>query len=225
MIYLSRVYLLTTINNHSLRLHNRTISAKLYSASLSIVQLVFVRLAITWSDRSISESILLSFFGLRWHLVALANFGSIASKALCLFDLRENISIDVNQTTSIVQNIGKFVLLSIAVLNSILVIAYKVKNEGGSGAPAIYTRLLDWELIQSLDQVQLGRLIFNYWGAGLFVLVGLFYVVKKASLMNIGQVDSLSGKAFDTNLMKVVCSFCPNSKGKNLDYSYNCCYT
>ncbi len=175
-----------------LRISNQTFKEKCRVVSLSICQLFLVRLAIAWSNKDISSTILSTLPGLVWYLMGLAFLGTITAKLQRLSKLNEKSEIDVNQTTTIVQTVIKLILLLITVLNCIFVLVYKIKAEGATNVPTIFNCFLNWELVQSLDQVQLGRLVFNYWGAGLFVLGGFFYVTKRVTLMDIGQF-SLGG--------------------------------
>lgn len=100
--------------------------------------------------------------------------------------------IDVNSTAKIIQNLVRAAMLVIVVLVSLLVFVYKLKTAAADtidGVPEVYASLLDWELVQPLDQVALGKLIYNYGGAGLFVLGGLFHVTKRAHLLELVQDD------------------------------------
>jgi ethanolaminephosphotransferase len=183
--------LVTPKNNNSLRLPNQTFREKWYPINLCIAQLILVRIAIAWNH---GEATILSYYaGTRWHLMALTLLGSLVTGVQNAYRLEQTHVIDVNSTAKIIQNIVKLALVLITVLNSVLVIVYKIRSENATDVPGIYQGLLEWELVQPLDQVQLGRLIFNYGGAGLFVLAGLFYVTKRASLMIMGDA-SLPGK-------------------------------
>lgn len=148
-----------------------------------------MRIAIAWSDKDVSSAILSYLPGFKWNLMGLALLGSVAMKFHRLSKLNRKSEVDVNQMATIFQTVVKGILFLIAVLNCILVIVYKIKSEGATNMPEVFNYFLSWELVQPLDQVQLGRLIFNYWTAGLFVLGGLFYTTKRASLMDIGQVN------------------------------------
>lgn len=172
-----------------LRVPNQTLKERCYLVSLSVFQLFLVRIAIAWSDKDVSSAIWSYLPGFKWNLMGLALLGTVAMKFHRLSKLNGKSEIDVNQMATIFQTVVKGILFLISVLNCILVIVYKIKAEGATNVPEVFNYFLSWELVQSLDQVQLGRLIFNYWTAGLFVLGGLFYTTKRASLMDIGQVN------------------------------------
>lgn len=166
--------------------------------------MVLTRIAIAWSHGEVVSWILSYNAEAKWHLMTLALLGALVAGLHNIFyKLELKHVIDVNQTAKIIQTIVKFALGLIMLLNSVLVLVYKMKAEGGTSCscdggddatgasvPGMYRGLLDWDLVQPLDQVQLGRLIFNYGGAGLFVLAGLFYVMKRASLMILGEANS-----------------------------------
>lgn len=148
-----------------------------------------VRIAIGWRDKHFLEAVSPYIFGLKWHLMSLTFLGTLITNFRSLSKLKEENVIDVSQTANIVKSITKLLLLLICALNCVFILVYKIKSEGATDIPDLYRNFIDWELIQSLDQVQLGRLIFNYWGAGLFVLFGLFFITKRATLMDIGVVN------------------------------------
>ncbi|CAO3638657.1 unnamed protein product [Mucor hiemalis] len=174
---------------HSLRLQNQTNRERWYAAGLNIAQMFLVRIAIGWKSKYLLYTVSPYIFGLKWHLMALTFLGTLITNFRCLSNLKEENVIDVSQTANIVRSITKLLLLLISTLNCVFILVYKIKSEGATDIPGLYRQFLDWEVIQSLDQVQLGRLIFNYWGAGLFVLFGLFYITKRATLMDIGVVN------------------------------------
>lgn len=148
-----------------------------------------VRIAIGWKDKHLLETVSPYIFGLKWHLMALTFLGTLIANFRSLSKLKEENVIDVSQTANIVKSITKLLLLLICTLNCVFILVYKIKSEGATDIPEVYRNFINWEVIQSLDQVQLGRLIFNYWGAGLFVLFGLFFITKRATLMDIGVVN------------------------------------
>lgn len=174
---------------HSLRLQNQTNRERWYAAGLNITQMFLVRIAIGWKDKHLLETVSPYIFGLKWHLMALTFLGTLIANFRSLSKLKEENVIDVSQTANIVKSITKLLLLLICTLNCVFILVYKIKSEGATDIPEVYRNFINWEVIQSLDQVQLGRLIFNYWGAGLFVLFGLFFITKRATLMDIGVVN------------------------------------
>lgn len=137
---------------------------------------------------------LLVHHNIKWHVLALSLIVVVINGIRSMQKLEEKHAIDVNQTAKIIQNIVKAALVLISILNSILVLVYKIQDEGTANAPEVYNCLLNWELIDILNQVQLGRLIYNYQGAAMFVLCGLFYVTKRASLMILGEELNISSK-------------------------------
>lgn len=168
----------------------QTIREKWYPTGLCIAQLILIRIVFSWSSIQVD---VLSCNDVKWHLMVLALATALVAGVRSMKSLEEKHAIDVNQTASIIQNIVKAALVLISVLNSILVLVYKIQTEGTANAPEVYNMLLNWELVRALDQVQLGKLIFNYQGAGIFVLYGLFYVTKRASLLTMGET-SVPGK-------------------------------
>lgn len=166
---------------------------KLYPTALCIGQLILVRMAIAWNDGVIR---LLSYTDMKWHLMALSLFVTCIAGVRSMFKLDQKHTIDVNQTAKIVQSVIKVTLGSIIALNSILVLVYKIRADNGSDVPEVYQSFLNWELVLPLDQIQLGKLIYNYEGAGLFVLCGLFYVLQRASHMTMGESSNI-GNTFD----------------------------
>jgi ethanolaminephosphotransferase len=64
-------------------------------------------------------------------------------------------------------------------LTSVLVVIYKVRSESSrESVPSLYQDLTTWELADRLNQVQLGRLIFNYGAASLFMLNVCIFIGK-----------------------------------------------
>ncbi|KAG2200064.1 hypothetical protein INT47_007709 [Mucor saturninus] len=175
---------------HVLRLPiMQTLGEKWYPVGLCMAQLVFVRIGFSWRH---IQAWMLSYPAAQWHLMALSLTVSVVGGFKAMKELKGRQMIDVNQTASIIQNIVKAALVLIHVLNSILVLVYKIQGESTTMAAQasevfFYKELLNWELVRDLDQVQLGKLIFNYQGAGIFVLCGLFYVTKRASLLTMGE--------------------------------------
>lgn len=168
----------------------------LYPIGLCFAQLLIVRTAIAWNHDNISDAIL-SYSGIQWHLMGFTLFATAIFGIKTLYELSiQSNMIDVNSTAKIIQNLVKSAMSIIIILNSILVFIYKIRSSSTTTAdpiddemPRMYASLLNWELVQPLDQVKLGKLIYNYGGAGLFVLGGLFYVTKRAHLMDLVQEE------------------------------------
>ncbi|KAL9549619.1 hypothetical protein MBANPS3_005118 [Mucor bainieri] len=177
----------------SFRIPVLTVGQTLYPIGLCFAQMLLVRTAIAWNHTRLSD-LILSYTGVQWHLLGLALFTTVMFGIKTLHKLSSRSSmIDVNSTAKIIQNLVRAAMLVIVVLVSLLVFVYKVKAAAAADTidevPGVYARLLDWELVQPLDQVALGKLIYNYGGAGLFVLGGLFYVTKRAHLLEFVQDD------------------------------------
>ncbi|GAA5795555.1 hypothetical protein HPULCUR_000915 [Helicostylum pulchrum] len=156
---------------HSLTLPTQTIREKWYPIALGMGQLILVRVTMSWTN---TMTLILSDSELKWHLMFLALLCTFLFSVRSMYNLDQKHAIDVNQTVKIVQTVIKVVLGSIIALNSILVLVYKMRAQN-TDLPNLYQSLLNWELVLPLNQVQLGKLIYNYEGAGLFVLGGLFY--------------------------------------------------
>ncbi|KAI8642444.1 alkaline-phosphatase-like protein [Parasitella parasitica] len=167
------------------------LSQALHPVGLCFAQMVLVRIAIAWNHGRLSDFIL-SYSGAQWHLMALVLFTTVVSGITTLYKLsHRSIAIDVNSTAAIIHNVIRAVMLVIIVLISVLVFIYKLRATPDSIDDVIpmYAGLQNWTLVQPLDQVKLGRLIYNYGGAGLFVLGGLFYITKRALLMDLAHEE------------------------------------
>ncbi|KAI9272413.1 alkaline-phosphatase-like protein [Helicostylum pulchrum] len=171
----------------SLTLPTQTIREKWYPIALGMGQLILVRVTMSWTN---TMTLILSDSELKWHLMFLALLCTFLFSVRSMYNLDQKHAIDVNQTVKIVQTVIKVVLGSIIALNSILVLVYKMRAQN-TDLPNLYQSLLNWELVLPLNQVQLGKLIYNYEGAGLFVLGGLFYVIKRATLMTMGESNNI----------------------------------
>lgn len=174
-------------NTNSLTLPTQTIREKLFPIALGMSQLILVRVTMGWTD---TMATILSDSELKWHLMFLALLCTFLFSVRSMYNLDQKHAIDVNQTVKIVQTVIKTVLGFIIALNSILVLVYKMRAQN-TDLLNLYQSLLNWELVLPLSQVQLGKLIYNYEGAGLFVLGGLFYVIKRATLMTMGESNNI----------------------------------
>lgn len=187
-----------TINEYSFRIPHQSIQKQIYPASLCFVQLILVRIAIAWNHGGLSEKVL-SYSGVQWHLMVLTLFTTVIASIKTMQKLIQKQSIDVNHTAKIIQTMIRSSLALITLLTSVLVLAYKMRAYSSTTVlvdhiPTMYADVLDWELVKSLNQVQLGRLIYNYGGAALFVLFGLIYVTKRAALMNLDSTNDEESK-------------------------------
>ncbi|ORE08676.1 alkaline phosphatase-like protein [Rhizopus microsporus var. microsporus] len=163
----------------------------IYSAILCFLQLVTVRLAVGW-NRGLS-SMLLHYIS-PWHLVALTLGTTVALAAKNVIELGKTQTEDVYQPANVILNISKVFYLSVISFCSVLVLVYKIRSDptaaGHDGntmksVPELYQGLLNMELVKPLDQVQLGRLIYNYGATALFVLCALRYITRKVKLINL----------------------------------------
>jgi ethanolaminephosphotransferase len=149
-----------------------------------------MRLSLAWDNSGLSN-VLLSCTGAKWHMLMFVLTTVLISGVYnTLYGLRIQTQqhIDVYQTATIIQRLIKGVLILIFTLCSLFVFIYKMRAQDTLSIPQVYLPLLDLELVKPLSQTQLGKLIYNYGAAGLFVLLGLFYVTKRATLMNLDQV-------------------------------------
>ncbi|KAF1798636.1 alkaline-phosphatase-like protein [Mucor lusitanicus] len=164
----------------AISLHEQYLISKDGAAAKQAIELYYhmllVRTAIAWSHNQLSD-LILSYTGVQWHLMGFALFTTVMFGIKTLHKLSSHSSvIDVNSTAKIIQNL---------VRAAMLVILKTAAADTIDGVPEVYASLLDWELVQPLDQVALGKLIYNYGGAGLFVLGGLFHVTKRAHLLEL----------------------------------------
>ncbi|KAI8058701.1 alkaline-phosphatase-like protein [Gilbertella persicaria] len=154
---------------------------------LGLGLLILMRFCIAWCHGDLSNKLLSYSNDVQWHLLALTLAGTLMTAIRAVYRFRQKQNIDVNQTANIIQTIIKAAFVLTITINSILVLVYKMRLADIDTIPFMYQGLLNWELVTLLDQVQLGRLIYNYQGASFFVLWGLFYVTKRASLMSLEE--------------------------------------
>ncbi|KAI8967243.1 alkaline-phosphatase-like protein [Mycotypha africana] len=166
-------------------------SARLSPSSVPYiaVELFLVRLTIAWNSLSFSDAT-------TFHLLAFSLLASVVYSARSLQRLHhDNRWVDVHQTSKIIQCIVKLILFLILLFQSVFVFAYKIRSHPAiTNLPSIYNALLDWELLQQLTQIQLGRLIYNYCGAGLLGLYGLFYVLQRSKKMDFTEQEDNEGE-------------------------------
>ncbi|KAI8380730.1 alkaline-phosphatase-like protein [Blakeslea trispora] len=165
-------------------------------AILGLCQMVLLRLTIMWCHDGLSEKVLSVSESMQWHGIALTLVVSFVFSVQSVYKYTQKHSIDVNQTAYIIQTMIRITFVLILAMNSILVFVYKMRPVTDiSAIPILYRDLIDWELVKPLNQVQLGKLIYNYQGAAFFVLVGLLYVTQRASLMAIEEHTENKGRA------------------------------
>ncbi|KAM3588839.1 hypothetical protein VKS41_001275 [Umbelopsis sp. WA50703] len=90
-------------------------------------------------------------------------------------------------------------------LTSVLVVIYKVRSESSrERVPSLYQDLTTWELADRLNQVQLGRLIFNYGAASLFMLNVCIFIGKFVRKLDITDKRiAVSPKPYALLLLRV----------------------
>lgn len=146
-----------------------------------------------------------------WHLVALTLGTIVALAARNVIELGKTQAEDVYQPANVVLNISKAFYLFIISFCSALVLVYKIRSDptvaGHDGnttksVPELYQGLLNMELVKPLDQVQLGRLIYNYGAAALFVLCALRYITRKVKLINLEDNRSFGKRGAQTKAYK-----------------------
>ncbi|EIE83461.1 hypothetical protein RO3G_08166 [Rhizopus delemar RA 99-880] len=142
--------------DESLKAYNKVCRERKSSAVL--------RLATGWNSQEVSAMMP------HWHLVALS-LGTTAAVAINnVAKLGKRQAVDVYGTATYkIRSVCSVVEGNVDVKNTV---------------PKIYNTLLSMELIKTLNQVQLGKLIYNYSGASLFVLYALHYVIKRSKLMS-----------------------------------------
>ncbi|CEP09661.1 hypothetical protein [Parasitella parasitica] len=176
-------------------------------AGLCFAQLVLVRIAIAWNHSHLSD-LVLSYPGAQWHLMAVVLFTTVVSGTTTLYRLSHRpTAVDVNSTAAIIHNAIRATMLAIIVLISVLVFVYKSRISDGVISD-LYAILQNWPLVQPLDQVELGRLIYNYGVAGLFVLGALSYVTKRALLMDLEHQEEPNMQAQDVQLGMLLFGSC-----------------
>ncbi|KAI8875206.1 hypothetical protein K501DRAFT_289468, partial [Backusella circina FSU 941] len=190
----------------SIRELKQEFRAKWYLVSLLVVQIIVIRLSLAWDNSGLSAT-LLSCTGVKWHLlmfVLAAVLGYGVYDTIYGLKIQTQEQIDVYQTATIVHRLIKGVFILILSLCSLFVFIYKMRAANAATIPQVYHPLLDLEIVKPLSQTQLGKLVYNYEAAGLFVLVGLFYVTKRATLMNLDEVCDRKCSPFFRLLLHLV---------------------
>ncbi|KAG1467776.1 hypothetical protein G6F56_004222 [Rhizopus delemar] len=171
--------------------------------------MVLVRLAVGWNHQKLS--IVITHYVSRWDLAFLALGVTVALAVINVFKLGKRQAIDVDGTANMIQMITKAAYAFTMTFCSLLVFVYKVRSESilmddgnykSNDLPELYTSFLSMDLVKSLSQVQLGKLIYNYSCASLFVLFGLRYVIKRAELLSLEENVTI-----DKNLSEFLQSF------------------
>ncbi|KAL0084483.1 alkaline-phosphatase-like protein, partial [Phycomyces blakesleeanus] len=138
---------------------------QLLAALLSLSQLPLLRLAAAWTQ--ITPLVCPT---LKWHLLALSLMLPVvlAVRALTRVGQSKRL-VDLSGSAGIIQTMCKVVLGE------------------WSDVPRMYKTILELGVLQQLDQVELGKLIYNYGGATLLMLNAVIYVSKRATLLNVGK--------------------------------------
>ncbi|KAI9012652.1 alkaline-phosphatase-like protein [Phycomyces nitens] len=160
----------------------KTFREQLLLGFLSISQLPFLRLAVAWNHIT---SLICS--SLKWHLLAVSLAIPVILVFKTLLSVGQGRFIDFSASAGIIQTMCKIVLLVLNGFTAMLVMAYKIRAEEVSNIPRIYRDVLELGVVQQLNQVELGKLIYNYGGATLLMLNAVIYVSKRASLLNVGS--------------------------------------
>lgn len=150
-----------------------------------------------------------------WHLLAAS---LIFNCIQCVRQLRQmQISTsrtkDISQAARLIYGASKLVFFACVMLTSVLVVVYKVRSENSlDSVPELYQDLTTWDLADRLNQIQLGRLIFNYGAASFFMLnVSIFIgkFVRKLDITDkrIGKFQSTfySSKCIAANYVLQLC--------------------
>ncbi|KAG0182079.1 major facilitator super transporter protein [Apophysomyces sp. BC1034] len=159
-----------------------------------ILQILLLRIGTGWSRgdgfvKYISSS-------MQWNILAV----SLAIPVLCGISIVRCISkrqyVSVSQGAGIIQILCQVGYVLITSLTATFVMVYKIRTEMPENLPSIYSSLLDMEVVQRLNDVELGRLVYNYGGASFLVLSGLMYVTRRASLLEMEQQNVLGSEPF-----------------------------
>ncbi|KAI9250632.1 alkaline-phosphatase-like protein [Sporodiniella umbellata] len=143
---------------------------KAYSIGLCFLQMFFFRLAIDWNNSVFS--ILVQYGFSKWDLAALTLGVTSFLAVFQALKYGKKQAIDVDGTAYIIQKIIRSEAAGI---------------QGDGTFPKKYSLLLSIDLVKQLDQVKLGKLIYNYGLSSLLVLLGLRYIAKRAELLNIDE--------------------------------------
>ncbi|KAI8143541.1 alkaline-phosphatase-like protein [Fennellomyces sp. T-0311] len=166
--------------SRSFKVPNMPINQQTRLALLWIVQLILFRVAIVWDSGIkgwITEHI-------KWHMLALALSTPLVLGLYTIWRSKTQ-GIETSSGAGYIISICKAVLFLIMTLTSSLVLMYKARAEPHDDIPELYgSWMKQLEFAGQLDQVALGKLIYNYYGAGMFMLAALVYATKRASVLN-----------------------------------------
>ena len=151
-----------------------------------ILQLTLFRIAIAWNSNIkpiITDE-------LKWHMLALTLFIPVVWNICILWRSKyKPVHTTSSSGAGYIIAICKIVMVLIMILTCSLIFLYKTQSENQqeNDVPELYQNFIATylEFANQLDQVTLGKLIYNYCGSGLFVLTVLVYVIKRASILDI----------------------------------------
>ena len=151
-----------------------------------ILQLVLFRVTIAW-DSNIKPLIIGE---LKWRMLALTLFTSILWNIYILsWSKYKPVHTTSASGAGYIIAICKIMMVLIMTLTCSLIFLYKTQSESQqeNDIPEVYQNFITiyLEFANQLDQVALGRLIYNYCGSGLFLLTVLVYLIKRASILDI----------------------------------------
>ena len=168
-----------------------TLMQQMRLAFLWIVQLILFRIAIGWDSgikKLITEQI-------KWHGLALS---LTIPLVLGLYNTwcSKTQTIDTSSGAGYIIAICKAMLFLIMALTSSLVFMYKSRAEPHGSIPEFYGSWMNrMEFAAQLDQVALGKLIYNYCGSGMFMLAALVYAINRARVLDLEGIRN----AIDTH--------------------------
>ncbi|KAI7864701.1 alkaline-phosphatase-like protein [Spinellus fusiger] len=154
-------------------------------ALLSLLQLPLMRIAMEWNHWMSHDSNQSN----QWHYLAFSLVFYVSLSSWSVFSIGQRQRVDASGSAAIIQLLCKAVFFLASSFTAFLVMAYKMRAEDTMKIPALYTDLLSFDVIQQLDQVELGRLVFNYGGATFLMLNAVLYVNKYANLLNLNRTQ------------------------------------
>ncbi|KAF7723136.1 major facilitator super transporter protein [Apophysomyces ossiformis] len=161
---------------------------------LCILQMCLARVALGWNRgdgfvKYISPS-------MQWDVLAISLATPVLYSTLIIYTTRQGQGTGVSQGAGIIQTLCKVGYLLLNTLTAMFIMAYKIRTEIPDELPQTYSSLLTMEVVQRLDDVKLGRLIYNYCGASFLALSGLMYVTRRAGLLDVLQQNDVGSEPF-----------------------------
>ncbi|CAO3653461.1 unnamed protein product [Cunninghamella echinulata] len=188
--------LLLLLGCQSFYLLEKSTNEKSALSLLCIVQMVLVRCAIAWKTIDFQQQ---QYSNLLWHIMTMTLLAPVFLTIKSLNSMKQTNAVDVDQNAGYIRKLCKATYVFTVSFTSVLVLAYKIRadNKGSytdatTIYPSSYQSILSMELIHRLDQVELGKLIYNYGIASFLLLTAIIYVSKRASLMNLGDDNEFS---------------------------------